>query len=167
MTMKKICRDARKKRKVRIRKKVRGSQERPRMSVFRSSKHIYVQIVDDTTGSVLTSASSLSPEFREGSGKGSVVESAKKIGAMVAEKALAKDIRQVVFDRNGYLYHGRVKALAEGAREKGLTSKPITESSRNTKWHGNVENGRIARMTAIRTASSSIVWCTSTASPRW
>jgi large subunit ribosomal protein L18 len=118
--MKKICRDARTKRKVRIRKKVRGSQERPRMSVFRSSKHIYVQIVDDTTGSVLTSASSLSPEFREGSGKGSVVESAKQIGAMVAEKALAKDIRQVVFDRNGYLYHGRVKALAEGAREKGL-----------------------------------------------
>jgi large subunit ribosomal protein L18 len=118
--MKKMCRDARKKRKVRIRKKVRGSQERPRMSVFRSSKHIYVQIVDDATGFVLTSASSLSPEFREGSGKGSVVESAKKIGAMVAEKALAKEISQVVFDRNGYLYHGRVKALAEGAREKGL-----------------------------------------------
>lgn len=118
--MKKMCRDARKKRKVRIRKKVRGLQDRPRMSVFRSNKQIYVQIVNDESGLVLTSASSLSKEFRAESGKGSTIESAKKVGAMVAEKALAKDIRQVVFDRNGYLYHGRVKALAEGAREKGL-----------------------------------------------
>ena len=118
--MKKIVRDPRKKRRVRIRKKIRGMQERPRMSVFRSNKHIYVQIVDDTSGRVLACASSLSDEFRGKAVQGAGIEGAKIVGAMIAEKAMAKDIGQVVFDRGGYLYHGRVKALAEVAREKGL-----------------------------------------------
>ncbi len=118
--MKRKGQDARAKRKVRIRKKISGTPERPRMSVFRSNKHIYVQVVDDTTGRTLLSASSASKEFRAGEKGGPNVETAKKIGAAVADKAREKNIEQVVFDRNGYLYHGRVKALAEAAREKGL-----------------------------------------------
>jgi large subunit ribosomal protein L18 len=118
--MKKIVRDPRKKRQVRIRKKIRGVQERPRMSVFRSNKHIYVQIVDDTSGRVLACASSLSEEFRGKAAKGAGIDGARIVGAMIAEKAMTKDIGQVVFDRGGYIYHGRVKALAEAAREKGL-----------------------------------------------
>ncbi|MDB4285594.1 50S ribosomal protein L18 [bacterium] len=118
--MKKIVRDPREKRKVRIRKKIQGTPERPRMSVFRSSRHIYVQIVDDTTGRTLTSASSLTKDFREKGGKGEGIEAAKVVGAVIAEKAQENKIEKVVFDRNGYLYHGRIKALADAAREKGL-----------------------------------------------
>ena len=118
--MKKTVRDPRKKRKVRIRKKILGTGERPRMSVFRSGKHIYVQVVDDSTGRTMMSTSSLSEAFRGKNDRGSNIEAAKVVGARIAEMALEKKIEKVVFDRNGYLYHGRVKALAESAREKGL-----------------------------------------------
>ncbi len=103
------------KKKVRIRKTVKGTDERPRLCVFRSKKHIYAQIIDDTSGKTLLSYSSLSKET-EASGK----ELAKNIGGEIAKLALSKNIKAVVFDRNGYLYHGRVQSLAEGAREAGL-----------------------------------------------
>jgi large subunit ribosomal protein L18 len=118
--MKKIVHDPRLKRKVRIRKKVRGTEGRPRLSVFRSNKHIYAQIIDDVSGRVLVSASSVDKECREKMKKGPGIDIAKGVGTAVAERAMAKQITQVVFDRNGYLYHGRVKALADAAREKGL-----------------------------------------------
>ena len=115
MSLKK--REARVRRKLRIRKKVHGTAERPRLSVFRSLKHIYAQLVDDLSGKTLISVSSAEKEFQ---GSGGNVEGAKKVGAVVGEKAKEKGIQKVVFDRGGYLYHGRVKALAEAAREKGL-----------------------------------------------
>ncbi|HCN82871.1 MAG TPA: 50S ribosomal protein L18 [Sphingobacteriaceae bacterium] len=101
-----------------IRKRLTGSAERPRLSVFRSNKEIYAQIINDTDGKTLVSASSLAKDF---SAKGTKIEQSKEVGKLVASKALAAGISQVVFDRNGYLYHGRVKSLAEGAREAGLT----------------------------------------------
>ncbi len=100
-----------------IRKRLSGSSERPRLSVYRSNKGIYAQIIDDYAGKTLVSASSLSKDF---SATGTKIEQSKAVGKLVAEKALAAGINQVVFDRNGYLYHGRVKSLAEGAREGGL-----------------------------------------------
>ena len=103
--------------KASIRKNVEGTSDRPRMSVFRSNKEIYVQFIDDTTGKTLISTSSSEKGFDV---KGSKVELAIAVGKKAAEKAIAAGIAQVVFDRNGYLYHGRVKALAEGAREGGL-----------------------------------------------
>ena len=112
MTTKKI--ERRIKIKYRIRKSVFGTAERPRMSVFRSNKQIYVQIINDVTGQTLASASSLGLEALP------KIEQAEKVGALVAEKAKAAGITAVVFDRNGYLYHGRVKALADGARNAGL-----------------------------------------------
>ena len=112
MTTKKI--ERRIKLKYRIRKSVNGTAERPRMSVFRSNKQIYVQIINDVTGQTLASASSLGLEALP------KIEQAEKVGALVAEKAKAAGITAVVFDRNGYLYHGRVKALADGARNAGL-----------------------------------------------
>ncbi|MFO7934201.1 MAG: 50S ribosomal protein L18 [Bacteroidales bacterium] len=102
----------------RIRKKVSGSGERPRMSVFRSNKQIYVQLVDDRTGNTLITASSREKDIA--SQKVSKVEQAKLVGKKIAEKAKEKGISTVVFDRGGYLYHGRVKSLAEAAREGGL-----------------------------------------------
>lgn len=101
-----------------IRNRLSGTTARPRLSVYRSNKGIYAQIVDDITGNTLVSASSLSKEF---SATGTKIEQSKVVGKLVAEKALAAGIDKVVFDRNGYLYHGRVKSLAEGAREGGLT----------------------------------------------
>ena len=101
----------------RVRGKVSGTPERPRLNVFRSETNIYAQIIDDTKGVTLVSASSLEKGFE---GPGSNCEAAKKVGLAVAERAKAKGIEAVVFDRGGYLYHGRVKALAEGAREGGL-----------------------------------------------
>ena len=112
--------DARKKRHARIRRRLSGAPERPRMCVFRSDRHIYVQIIDDTTGKVLVSASSLSKEFKQQGLKGSGVPAAKAVGALIASKAGEQSIEKVVFDRCGFIYHGRVKALAEAAREKGL-----------------------------------------------
>ncbi|MXV50905.1 50S ribosomal protein L18 [Pedobacter sp. HMF7647] len=100
-----------------IRKRLTGSAERPRLSVFRSNKGIYAQIIDDNDGKTLVSASSLSKDF---SATGNKSDQSKAVGKQVAEKALAAGISSVVFDRNGYLYHGRIKSLAEGAREAGL-----------------------------------------------
>ena len=111
---------ARKVRQRRVRRKVQGTQERPRLSVFRSAKHIYAQIIDDTANRVLVAASSLSKDFRTSGQNGGNVAGASLLGQMIAEKALASGLRKVVFDRNGFLYHGRVKAVALGAREKGL-----------------------------------------------
>ena len=106
-------------RKKRIRKKVRGSSGRPRLSVFRSASHIYAQIIDDETNATVVAASSLSDEIvkEEKDNKTSI---AKKVGALVAQKCIASNIKKVVFDRNGFVYHGRIKALADGARETGL-----------------------------------------------
>jgi large subunit ribosomal protein L18 len=107
-------------RKMRIRKKVHGTKERPRLVVTRSAKHIYAQVIDDTVGHTLCSASSLSPEIRESLKGLKKVEQAKKVGGHLASKCLQLGIKKVVFDRNGYLFHGRVKALADAAREAGL-----------------------------------------------
>ncbi len=104
--------------KRRIRKVVSGTAERPRMSVFRSNKEIYAQLIDDTTGNTVLSASS--QEKAIASLKGNKIEKAVAVGKLVAEKALAAGISTVAFDRNGYLYHGRVKSIADGAREGGL-----------------------------------------------
>lgn len=108
------------KKHLRVRKKISGTAERPRLCVFRSTNHIYAQIIDDTKGHTLVAASSVEPAFKAKFGNGGNVETAKEVGKMIAEKALAKGIKTVVFDRGGYLYHGRVAALAEGAREGGL-----------------------------------------------
>jgi len=111
---------ARSKRKTRVRGRVKGSSERPRLNVFRSLKHIYAQAIEDTTGKTLVSASTTSPELKGSFRHGGNVEAAKKVGELIAKKCLEKGIQKVVFDRNGYLYHGRVKALAEAARASGL-----------------------------------------------
>ncbi len=113
--------DARLKRKVRVRKKVRGNTERPRLNVFRSSRHIHAQIIDDVTGRTLVAVSTISPELKADLEYSGNIEAAKKVGAAIAIKALESDIKSVVFDRNGFLYHGRVKALADAARENGLS----------------------------------------------
>ena len=105
------------KRHARVRGKISGTPERPRLCVFRSESNIYAQIIDDVAGNTLCSASTVEKEF---DGNGGNVEAAKKIGLKIAERALSKGIDTVVFDRGGYIYHGRVKALAEGAREAGL-----------------------------------------------
>lgn len=112
---------ARLKRKVRVRKKIAGTTQRPRLNVFKSAKHIYAQIIDDSTGSTLIAASTVMTDVAEGLDYTGNVDAAKKVGAAIAKKALEKDIKTVVFDRSGFLYHGRVKALAEAARENGLS----------------------------------------------
>lgn len=109
--------DSRIKRHRRVRAKVSGTPERPRLNVFRSSKHIYAQIIDDVNGVTLVAASSVEKDFE---GSGSDKDGARKVGQLVAKKALEKGIGEVVFDRGGYIYHGRVLELAEGARECGL-----------------------------------------------
>ena len=108
------------KRKKRVRKKVRGTPERPRLCVYRSLNHIYAQIIDDEAGVTLAAASSLMPEIRKEPGHKGNVATARKVGLAIARIAKEKGITKVVFDRNGFLYHGRVKALAEAAREGGL-----------------------------------------------
>lgn len=118
MTKKKML--ARNKRKLRVRKKVFGTTSRPRLSIFRSTKHIYAQIIDDTIGETLVSSASnekIILEHGELKGKCAV---AKAVGGLIAKRAQDKGIKQVVFDRNGFLYHGRIKAISEGAREAGL-----------------------------------------------
>lgn len=102
----------------RIRRKVRGSTERPRLAVYRSINHIYAQVIDDERGQTLVSASTTEKDLRGASGGN--IDAAKRIGQTIAERALAAGINQVVFDRGGYLYHGRVKALTDAAREAGL-----------------------------------------------
>ncbi|HLS52948.1 MAG TPA: 50S ribosomal protein L18 [Tissierellaceae bacterium] len=108
----------RKARHRRVRKKIFGTPERPRLNVFRSSKHIYAQVIDDTTGSTLASASTLDKSLNLTSTNNK--EAARAVGELVAKRALEKGIEEIVFDRGGYIYHGRVKELAEGAREAGL-----------------------------------------------
>lgn len=108
------------KRKKRVRSRIKGTEDRPRLNVFRSLKHIYAQIILDTKGETLASASTLSPELKGTLKYSGNVEAAKKVGELIAKKCLEKGIKKVVFDRNGYLYHGRVKALAEAARSSGL-----------------------------------------------
>jgi large subunit ribosomal protein L18 len=108
------------KRKRRVRKKVTGIPEKPRLNVFKSSRHIYAQIIDDSNGKTLFAYSTLSKDFDKKGLKGKL-EVAKRIGELLAEKAKTGGIKKVVFDRSGFLYHGRVKALAEGVREKGLS----------------------------------------------
>jgi large subunit ribosomal protein L18 len=108
-------------RKARIRRTIKAAAgTRPRLSVFRSSKHIYAQVIDDAKGQTVASASSLEKDMRESLKTGANVEAAKAVGKRLAERASAKGVKQVVFDRGGYLYHGRVKALADAAREGGL-----------------------------------------------
>ncbi|MGM0436807.1 MAG: 50S ribosomal protein L18 [Bacillota bacterium] len=113
-------RSARKKRHLRIRNKIQGTPNQPRMCVNRSLKNISVQIIDDLAGHTLVSASSLDPEIRDSIENGGNKEAAKKVGKLAAERALENDIEEVVFDRAGNKYHGRIKALAEAAREEGL-----------------------------------------------
>ena len=111
---------ARLKRKKRIRKQLSGTSERPRLSVFRSAKHIYAQVIDDSAGHTIAAASSLETEVKEQKNIESNVSMADFVGKLVGERAKKQGIKRVVFDRNGFLYHGRVKAVSEGAREAGL-----------------------------------------------
>lgn len=110
---------ARQKRVQRIRKKICGTTERPRLRVFKSSRHIYAQLIDDTQGVTLCSSSTVLTDINKSEIKGKIAQ-ANKVGLLVAEQAKAKGIEKVVFDRGGYIYHGRVRALSEGAREGGL-----------------------------------------------
>jgi large subunit ribosomal protein L18 len=113
-------RKARERRRRHIRKRVQGTPERPRLNVFRSLNHIYAQVIDDTVGYTLTSASTIDTEVQDQVSDMTKTEQAEVVGRLVAERALEKGIDKVVFDRAGYKYHGRVKALAEAAREAGL-----------------------------------------------
>jgi large subunit ribosomal protein L18 len=110
----------RERRKLRIRRKIQGTSERPRLSVFRSLKHIYAQVVDDVAGKTLAHASTLSKDVKPQAGDATKSDAAKLVGKTIAAQLKAKGVTKVVFDRNGYLYHGRIKALAEAAREAGL-----------------------------------------------
>ena len=107
-------------RKMRVRGKISGTPERPRLSIYRSLKHIYAQVIDDTTGRTLAFASSLDADIRKRKKSAGNKESALLVGRMIAEKSLASKVKKVVFDRGGRIYHGVVKAVADGAREKGL-----------------------------------------------
>jgi large subunit ribosomal protein L18 len=111
----------------RIRRKVKGNGEKPRLAIYRSLNHIYAQVIDDKQGQTLVSASSTEKELRTGTGGN--LDAAKRIGQVIAERALAKGIEQVVFDRGGYLYHGRVKALADAARAAGLNKHEVVEEA--------------------------------------
>jgi large subunit ribosomal protein L18 len=108
---------ARVRRHIRVRKRLRGTAERPRLAVFRSNKHIYAQVIDDISGRTLAAASTLDPEAKA---EGTKVDEAKAVGALVAKRAAASGITTVVFDRGGFAYHGRVAQVADGAREAGL-----------------------------------------------
>ncbi len=108
------------KRRLRVRSKVRGTSERPRLAVFRSEKHIYAQLIDDTVGDTLVASSTVESELREKVGKTWGQEAAREVGKFLAQRALEKGFKTVVFDRGGFKFHGRVKALADGAREAGL-----------------------------------------------
>jgi large subunit ribosomal protein L18 len=111
----------------RIRRKVRGSTERPRLAVYRSLNHIYAQVIDDERGQTLASASTTEKDLRGGTGGN--IEAAERVGRTIAERALAAGISSVVFDRGGYLYHGRVKALTDAAREAGLNKDEVKEEA--------------------------------------
>lgn len=116
----------------RIRRKVRGSEQRPRLAVYRSLNHIYAQVINDDNGQTIASASTTEKDLRGGTGGN--IEAAQRVGKAIADRALAKGISQVVFDRGGYLYHGRVKALTDAAREAGLNqnaSEKLAEQSQD------------------------------------
>jgi large subunit ribosomal protein L18 len=115
-----VKQQARLKRKKRIRKKISGTGERPRLCVFRSSRQIYAQLIDDLSGHTVAAASSLEASVKQESEPGGKVALAVQVGKLVAERAAEKGVKRVVFDRNGFLYHGRVKAVSDGAREAGL-----------------------------------------------
>ena len=119
MTRSKVT-NARRKQRVRLALR-RTSRGRPRLSVFRSSKHIYAQVIDDLKGETLASASSLEKDMRSGGNTGANIDAAKAVGKLLAERAVQKGVKEVIFDRGQYLYHGRVKALADAARESGLS----------------------------------------------
>ena len=106
--------------KMRIRKKIVGTDERPRLVIFRSRKYIYAQIINDLKGETIVSASSLEKEIKGDKNTAKNIEISKAVGKLIAERALEKGIKSVVFDRNGYIYHGKIKAVADGAREQGL-----------------------------------------------
>jgi large subunit ribosomal protein L18 len=110
----------RERRKLRIRKKVNGTAERPRLSVFRSARHIYAQVIDDATGKTLAHASTLSKDLKGSLEEDNKSDAARKVGSLIANICKSKGIDRVVFDRNGYLYHGRISALAQAARDAGL-----------------------------------------------
>ncbi|MBO6193191.1 MAG: 50S ribosomal protein L18 [Clostridiales bacterium] len=112
--------EIRKRKHLRVRKSVSGTTERPRLCVFRSNSHIYAQIIDDTEGTTLAAASSLDKDVKSSVSNGSNIDAAKEVGKLIAQRAQDKKITEVVFDRGGYIYHGRVAALAEAAREAGL-----------------------------------------------
>lgn len=113
--------EGRERRHLRIRRKIRGTAERPRLCVYRSDKHIYAMLVDDSQNRVITSVSTLTKEIRESKDeKKGKIEISREVGKLIAKRALKLKIKRVVFDRGGYIYHGRIKALAEGAREGGL-----------------------------------------------
>lgn len=122
--MKKLPKEARnfirKRKHLRVRKKILGMPERPRLSVYKSLHHIYAQVIDDTKGTTIVAASTLSPEIREEVAGKNNLSAAKAVGRLIAEKALENGVQRVVFDRGGYLYHGRIAALADAAREQGL-----------------------------------------------
>lgn len=108
-------------RKMSIRKDIYGTKEKPRLSIFRSLNNVFVQLIDDTDGNVIASASTIDKEVKTKiTGKMTKIEQSKLIGKIIAERAIAKNIKEAIFDRNGYIYHGRVKALADAARENGL-----------------------------------------------
>jgi large subunit ribosomal protein L18 len=111
---------SRKRRHLRVRSRIEGTTERPRLNIYRSNKHIYAQVIDDVTGNTLASASTLDKELSDAVQNGGNVEAAQKVGELVAKRALEKGVSSVVFDRGGYLYHGRVQALADAARSAGL-----------------------------------------------
>jgi len=111
---------ARKKRHFRIRKKISGTPERPRLNVFKSNKYFYAQVIDDTTGNTIVSASSLEKELKSVCKAHCNVKTAKKVGELIAKRAKEKGLASVVFDRGGYIYHGKIKAFADSAREAGL-----------------------------------------------
>ncbi|MEM6450914.1 MAG: 50S ribosomal protein L18 [Cyanobacteria bacterium P01_D01_bin.105] len=116
--MKRTRKESTRRRHTRVRRRVKGTSERPRLAIFRSNQHIYAQVIDDTEHKTLAAASTLDKDA--GVKSGANTEAAKSVGKMIAERAIAKDISQVVFDRGGNLYHGRVAALADAAREAGL-----------------------------------------------
>ena len=112
--------EARQKVRTRVRRRVKGSRDRPRLAVFKSGRHIYAQVIDDASGATLAHASSLDPALKGEKKSGAHRETAPRVGTLVAERAKGKGIARVVFDRGGYIYHGKVKALAEAARQGGL-----------------------------------------------
>ncbi len=118
--MKTTRRESRLRRHRRVRRKAEGTAERPRLCVFRSHKHIYVQVIDDSKQQTLVAASTVDPEIREQLQTGATCDASSQVGQLIAKRSLAQGIEKVVFDRGGYLYHGRVKALADAARDAGL-----------------------------------------------